>query len=242
MGWLARKQGLAANTIVAAEIVDAEGALRRIGPDEDPELFWAIRGGGGSFAVVTALELRLFPITEVVAGVLFFLLERADEVLATWLEWTETAPDDVTSCGRIMRFPPFPDVPEGVHGKAFSLVEVAFLSDAPATDVALEPLPALGPVMDTVRVMPARELSTLHMDPPGPVPGVGDVVLLGEADAGIVAAIVGSAGAESGAPRRPARPHPLEPPGEAGDGLSATTGTWFEPGSGLYGCQLLRLK
>jgi FAD/FMN-containing dehydrogenase len=198
VSWLARKHGLAANTVLAAEIVDADGRIRRIDSEHDPELFWAIRGGGGSFAIVTALELRLFPVAEVVAGVLFFPIERADEVLSTWLEWTETVPEEVTSCGRIMRFPDFPQVPEPLRGKAFSLVEAVFLTDAATADAALEPLRALGPVMDTVRVMPARELSTLHMDPPGPVPGVGDGILLGEADVGTVAALVESAGADSG--------------------------------------------
>ena len=134
LSWLARKHGLAANTILAAEIVDANGAIRRIDADSDPELFWAIRGGGGSFAIVTAIELRLFPIEEVVAGVLFFPLERASEVLNAWLEWTTEAPEDVTSCGRIMRFPPFPEVPEPLRGKAFALVEAVFAGEPAAAD------------------------------------------------------------------------------------------------------------
>jgi FAD binding domain-containing protein/berberine-like enzyme len=198
LSWLARKHGLAANTILAAEIVDAEGRIRRIDAESDPELFWAIRGGGGSFAIVTALELRLFPIAEVVAGVLFFPIERASEVLNAWLEWTKGVPEEVTSCGRIMRFPPFPEVPEPLRGNAFALVEAVVTDDLDAADDLLAPLRALGPAMDTFRRMPARELSTLHMDPPNPVPGVGDGLLLGSADADTVAAIVASAGADSG--------------------------------------------
>ena len=198
ISWLARKHGLAANTILAAEVVDAGGTIRRVDADNDPELFWALRGGGGAFAVVTALELRLFPIAEVVAGVLFFPLERAGDVLQAWVDWTETVPEDVTSCGRIMRFPPLPEVPEPLRGNAFALVEAVFLDSQEAADELLEPLRALGPVLDTFRVTPARELSRLHMDPPHAVPGVGDGRLLASADASTVAAIVDAAGAESG--------------------------------------------
>ncbi|SQD99580.1 Mitomycin radical oxidase (fragment) [Parafrankia sp. Ea1.12] len=81
LSWLGRSHGLAANSVVAIEVVTADGALRRVDPDHDPDLFWALRGGGGSFGVVTALEFRLYPITQVYAGVLFFPAERAVEVL-----------------------------------------------------------------------------------------------------------------------------------------------------------------
>ena len=98
----------------------AAAALTR---DNDPELFWALRGGGGSFGVVTALEFRLFPIAEVYAGALFFPWERAAEVLHAWREWVETVPDEVTSVGRILQFPPLEAVPlavprQGVRGPA----------------------------------------------------------------------------------------------------------------------------
>jgi FAD/FMN-containing dehydrogenase len=108
--------GLAANAIVAAEIVDADGRIRRVDAANDPDLFWALRGGGGAFAVVTALEIRLFSIAEVYAGTLFFPLERAHGVLDSYFDWAETMPEQVSSCGRIMRFPPFPDVPEPLRG------------------------------------------------------------------------------------------------------------------------------
>jgi FAD/FMN-containing dehydrogenase len=198
LSWLARKHGLSSNAVLAAEIVDADGRIRRIDADNDPELFWAIRGGGGSFAVVTALEIRLFPISEVVAGVLFYPLARAEEVLGAYVEWADTLPDEMQTCGRIMRFPDLPEVPEPVRGQAFTLVEAVYTGDAAAADALLEPLRALGPVVDTVRVIPARELSQLHMDPPAPVPGTGDGIGLGPVDRGAIAALVEAAGADSG--------------------------------------------
>src|SRR4029077_10141834 len=120
----------------------------------DPELFWAIRGGGGSFAIVTALELRLFPITEVYAGTLFFPIERAREVLGAWLEWTKTVPDELMSCGRIMRFPDFPGVPEPLRGNAFALVEAVYLGREADGVELMRPLRELGPVLDTTADIP----------------------------------------------------------------------------------------
>jgi FAD/FMN-containing dehydrogenase len=198
VSWLARKLGLAANSIVSAEIVDADGRIRRIDADNDPELFWAIRGGGGSFAIVTALELQLFPVEEVYAGVLFFPLERAQEVLEAYFEWAEETPDEISSCGRIMRFPPFPEIPEPLRGNAFALVEVVYAGEAAAGEALVAPLRELGPALDTLAVIPARELSKLHMDPPGPVPGSGDGRLVAGIDADAVRAVVEAAGAESG--------------------------------------------
>jgi FAD/FMN-containing dehydrogenase len=198
VSWLARKYGLSANHVLAAEIVDADGIERRIDADNDPELFWAIRGGGGSFAVVTALELRLLPITEVYAGTAFYPLERAEEVLNAWADWTQTVPDEVMSVGRMMRFPDFPDVPEPVRGKSFALVEVVYVGDEKEGAELVRPFRELGPVFDTFAVIPARELSKLHMDPPGPVPGHGDGIGLGEATPEMIAALVASAGADSG--------------------------------------------
>ncbi len=123
VSWLARSHGLSANSVVAIEVVTADGVLRRVDEDHDPELFWALRGGGGSFGVVTALEFRLYPITEVYAGVLFFPLERAAEVLHAWREWVPGVPESVTSVGRVLRFPPLPDLPPFLSGQSYVVVE-----------------------------------------------------------------------------------------------------------------------
>ena len=112
IGWLARRYGMAANSVLAVEVVNADGELIRVDADNEPELFWALRGGGGAFGVVTALEFRLYPITEVHAGVLFFPIERGSEVLRAWRSWIQDVPDEVTSVGRFLQFPPIPDIPE----------------------------------------------------------------------------------------------------------------------------------
>ena len=123
LSWHGRSLGLAANHVTAIELVTADGLHRRVDADHDPDLFWALRGGGGSFAIVTALEFRLFEFTSVQAGVLFFPIERAGEVLHAWREWVQTVPDEVTSVGRMLRFPPLPDLPPFLSGQSFVVVE-----------------------------------------------------------------------------------------------------------------------
>ena len=111
IGWLARRYGLAASSVTAVELVTVDGRLVRADAEHEPDLLWAARGGGGSVGVVTALEMALFPVRELYAGVLFFPIERSSEVLLAWREWTDAVPDEVTSIGRILRFPPFPEIP-----------------------------------------------------------------------------------------------------------------------------------
>jgi FAD/FMN-containing dehydrogenase len=200
ISWLARKHGLAANNITAIELVNADGDLVRADAESRPDLFWALRGGGGSFGVVTALEFNLFPLSEVYGGALFFPLERGTEVLRAWRRWVDAVPDEVTSVGRFMQFPPIPAIPEPLRGNAFVLVEATSLLGQKATDELLQPLRELGPAMDTFKAMPVRELKHLHMDPEHPVAGFGDGMLLAEFDDNAIDALVRVAGAGSGSP------------------------------------------
>lgn len=172
MSWLGRRYGLAANHVTAIEVVTADGRRLRADAEHHTDLFWALRGGGGSFAVVTAIEFRLFPHREVFAGALFFPLERAREVLGTWRRWTETVPDTVTSVGRTLLFPPLPEVPEHLRGGAFTIVEVIALADAADGEHLVAPLRALGPTSDTCALIPVAALQQLHMDPEEPMPYV----------------------------------------------------------------------
>jgi len=125
MGWLARHHGLATNSVLAVELVTADGRLVRADRENEPDLFWAVRGGGGSFGIVTAIEFALYPLTEVYAGWLMWPLERAQEILTAWREWVRTVPDTVTSVGRMLQIPPLPQIPEPLRGRSFVVVEVA---------------------------------------------------------------------------------------------------------------------
>jgi FAD/FMN-containing dehydrogenase len=198
MGWYARKRGLAANHVVAIEVVTPDGQIRWATHEHDAELFWALRGGGGNFGVVTAIEFELFPLETVFAGALFFPIERAGEVMHAWHEFTETAPDEVTSVGRILQFPPVPEVPEPMRGKSFALFEAAFLTDEAEAERLLEPLRALGPAMDTFASVPPAGIAELHMDPRDPVPAESTHAMLDGLDAEAIDRFVAAAGAESG--------------------------------------------
>jgi len=200
VGWYGRKHGLQANRVTAIELVDATATERRVDAEVEPELFWALRGGGGDFGIVTALEFELLPIAEVYAGALFFPLERAGDVLHAWHEWTGTVTEEVTSVARLMSFPPLPVIPEPLRGKRFAIVEaVALLPEAEATE-ALAPLRDLGPAMDTFATQPPAGISDLHMDPPDPAPYAGSGMLLGELPGAAVDALLAAVG--PGSPSR----------------------------------------
>jgi FAD/FMN-containing dehydrogenase len=200
ISWLGRRYGLAANSVTAVELVNAEGELIRADAEQNNDLFWALRGGGGSFGVVTALEFTLYPITKVYAGILFFPLERGAEVLRAWRRWVDTVPDEVTSVGRFLQFPPMPALPDHLRGQSFAIVEAVSLLGKDTTDELLRPLRALGPQMDTLRTMPVQELKHLHMDPEQPVPGAGDGMVLADVSDAAIDVLVQTTGADSHSP------------------------------------------
>ena len=171
--WLARKYGLSCNSVAAIELVTADGRLVRADAENEPDLFWALRGGGGNFGVVTHMEIHLYPLTEVYAGMMFWPWERSAEVLKAWADWTRTAPDEVTTSARLMQIPPLPDIPEFLRGRALIVIDGAYIGDQATASAALQPLRDLGPEMDTFAMIPPVALSRIHMDPEGPTPAIG---------------------------------------------------------------------
>ena len=171
LSWYGRKHGLQANSLTAIELVTADGELRRVDHQNEPELFWALRGGGGNYGVVTALEFELFPLSEVYAGVMFFPAERAREVLHTWKQLLPDMPDEMNVIARVMNFPPIDLVPEIVRGRSLAVIDAAYIGTEADGAKLLEPLRKLGPEMDTFAMYPPAAIAELHMDPPDPVPG-----------------------------------------------------------------------
>lgn len=192
VSWMARSHGLAVNHVTALDVVTADGRLRTVGPDSDPDLFWALRGGGGGFGIVTALEFRLFSITEVYAGTLFFPMDRAHEVLHAWRRWVSTVPESVTSIGRVLRLPALDDLPEPLRGQSFAVIEAALQLGPEDADRVLAPLRALGPLNDTFAVVPVSGLAELHMDPVDPVPCASDGTLVSTLSADALDAVLGA--------------------------------------------------
>lgn len=196
MGWLARSHGLQANSVTAIELVTADGAHVRTDAQHDPELFWALRGGGGNFGIVTALEFRLYPLREVYAGFMLWDWSQAERVLTAYADWAQTAPDHVTTSLRLMQLPPIEALPEFLRGRNVVMIDGAVQGD-PAT---LAPLRALGPEIDTFAMVPAPALARLHQDPEDPMPMTADTALVESLPAEAIAELIALAGPGSGSP------------------------------------------
>jgi FAD/FMN-containing dehydrogenase len=190
ISWLIRKYGLAANSVVAAELVTADGRHVRVDSENEPDLFWAVRGGGGNFGAVTALELALYPHAEIYAGCLFWPIERAAEILHAWRGWIDSVPDECESIGRMLQLPDVEFLPDHLRGRSFVLVEPAFLGSESDGAALVQPLRDLGPELDTVALMPTGDLSLVNMDPDFPLPYAGDGTLLDDFPAAAVDALV----------------------------------------------------
>jgi hypothetical protein len=193
LGWLARSRGLAADSVTAVELVTAAGDVVRADAEHEPDLFWAVRGGGGSFGIVTAIEIELLETPALYAGALFWPVERAGEVLRTWRDWVATVPEEVTSLGRILHVPPLPDIPGPLRGRSFAVVEAVMTCSEAAGAALLRPLRELGPAMDTFAAADPGALPHLHMDPRTPVPAMGDGMLLDDVPDEAIEAVVAGA-------------------------------------------------
>jgi len=170
IGWLSRKFGMQTNAVTALEIVTADGSLVRADAEHHPNLFWALRGGGGNFGVVTAIEFDVQPLDELYAGAMFFGVERSAEVLRTWSDLLPSLPDELMSWASVIHFPPIPDVPAFARARSFAIVMAAYVgTEADGRDL-LWPLRDLGPVRDTFAMVPPIVLADLAMDPLDPLP------------------------------------------------------------------------
>jgi FAD/FMN-containing dehydrogenase len=155
-GWLSRKLGLTVDNLVSADVVLAKGELVRASASENADLFWAIRGGGGNFGVVTSFELQLHPVgPEVLAGLIVHPFANARQVLQRYRSAVASAPDDLT-CWVVMRkAPPLPFLPSEVHGKEVLVLALCYVGRPEGVQAALAPLRAIGtPIAEAVGPMP----------------------------------------------------------------------------------------
>ena len=197
LSFYAREHGFATNHVKRFELVTGDGEIRTAGPDENPELFWGLRGGGGLFGVVTGIEIGTLPFGEVFAGASFWPAADGPAILDSWRSWAGQAPDSVTSTFRILRLPPIDEVPEPIRGIPVACVDgVALDPDAGAELAAL--LETHGPpLLGGWGNQPSAGVSRLHGDPEDPLPAEGDSIILEDITDDTAAAFFDAAGSES---------------------------------------------
>ena len=147
-GWVRRRHGLSSDHVVEAQVVCADGQVRTASQDSNPDLYWAIRGGGGNFGIVTSFTFSLEPLGPIVAfAATFYPLEEAAEVMRGWRDFADLAPNEVTSVCVTITFPANPEMPEAVHDRPCIIVGAVYAGDLEEGLHALEPLRRLGTVL-----------------------------------------------------------------------------------------------
>jgi FAD binding domain len=170
LGLLGRAHGYAADWARRLEVVTADGRELAVTQEQHPELFWALRGGGGNLAAVTAMEVDLIPVPVLYGGGLFFSGDRAPDVLEAFRRAITTAPPELTLSLAFVAFPDLPVVPPPLRGEFCGHVRVAYLGERGAGEPLIAPLRAAAPFLDTVGVLPLTEMGAIHGDPVGPMP------------------------------------------------------------------------
>jgi FAD/FMN-containing dehydrogenase len=237
LGWYGRALGLAANHVTAAEMVIGDGTIVRTDAEHDPELLWALRGGGGSFGVVTALEFSLFEIATAYAGMMIFDISRAEQVLRRWAGWSVEAPEQVTTSFRVLHLPALPELPPFLSGRSVVVVDGAVLAPDDRADRILADLRALQPEMDTFLRMPAPALTRLHMDPEGSGSGSSGSAMLATLPEAAIDAFLAAVGDRSATSLMVGELRQLggalARPGMAGGAVSHLDGQFLAFGTGM---------
>ncbi|WP_328331242.1 FAD-binding oxidoreductase [Kribbella sp. NBC_00382] len=197
LGLMARRYGYAADHVRRIEVVTPDGELRNA--EDDPDLFWALRGGGGNFAVVTAMEIDLFPVPTLYGGSLYYDLAATPNVLTAWREWTQTVPDSVTSAVAVLPLPDIKQIPAELRGKYIAQIQLSIIPetlDSPGLVSSLRDV--LGePLVDTVGELPFTESGKIFDEPGRPDAFSSRNVLLSELDPEALATIPKLAGPEA---------------------------------------------
>jgi FAD/FMN-containing dehydrogenase len=188
VGYLSRKFGLTIDNLLAADVVTADGRALRVDAENHPDLFWAIRGGGGNFGVVTRLQLRLHPVDQVVGGMM--LLPATAETVAGFIAAAEAAPDELSTIANVMPCPPMPFVPAELHGRLVVIGLLCFAGPPDDGAAALAPFRALAePHADMVRPIGYPEMFP-PIDPDYHPTAVSRTMMMDAVDAGLAATIV----------------------------------------------------
>jgi FAD/FMN-containing dehydrogenase len=174
VGWLARRYGLAADSVHWIDIVTADGVLRRVDERENHELFWGMRGGGGNFGVVVAMGFRLYPVASLYGSNLVYPGDLAETALRFYRDWVTTVPDELTSSIAVLKFPDVSQMPQGLRGQVQVILRAAYIGEEADGEALIRPwLEWKTPLQNTFRQMPFKEVGTISNDPVQPTAGYG---------------------------------------------------------------------
>ncbi|HEY6731451.1 MAG TPA: FAD-dependent oxidoreductase [Solirubrobacterales bacterium] len=201
LSWFGRKYGFACNRVRALELITADGEARTVDADNEPDLFWALRGGGGDYAIVVALHLDLVPIKDAYAGAFLWPAAVGANALRIYRDWAAGVGENVTSVVRFLTPPDVPDVPEPLRGTPLLTIDGACIGSREEGEATFAPLLEIGePMMSTFDQVPPAALCRIHMDPEQPVPGLGHHTVLRELPDEAIDVFVSLAGPDSGTP------------------------------------------
>jgi FAD/FMN-containing dehydrogenase len=162
LGWLMRKRGLTCDNLISADVVTADGRLLTASAEEHPDLFWALRGGGGNFGVVTSMEFRLHPVgPEVYAGMIIFTADRATEMLRRFRDWAPDTPEELGLAVALTTAPAAPFVPEELQGEPVVGLAACYAGTAEEGERALAPMRELQPAVDLIGPMPYTAVQSM---------------------------------------------------------------------------------
>lgn len=179
VSWFSRAHGFTANSVVSLDVVDPSGELVHITRASDPDLFWALRGGGGDFGIVVRLELALFDAPEMYGGQLLWPVEHAPAVLKAFRDLALVAPRQLTMWAHVLHFPPIPDVPEPLRGRSFVNVAATYLGSAQMAEILLWSLRDAAPVeIDLMQAITPSGLDAVAAEPTEPMPAIEHSLLL----------------------------------------------------------------
>ena len=195
---LGRSHGYAADHVRSLDVVTADGELRHVDAESEPDLFWALRGGKGNFGVVTALEFDLFPVPRLYGGGIYFPGERMADVLRAWTAWHPGTPETMISSFAVLRLRDLPQLPESLYGEFVVHLRIAYNGTAADGERMLAPLRAVAPaLLDTVADMPYTKVASIHNEPTEPVPYYERSIMLRELPAEALDKLVELAGPDS---------------------------------------------
>jgi FAD/FMN-containing dehydrogenase len=198
MGSLGREYGFGADQVRSVELVTADGRIRQVDADSDPDLFWAVRGGKANFGVITSLEIGLVPVTSIYGGAVFFAAASAPDVLHSFRAWAPTLPDRSSTSVALLNFPPREELPEPLRGAYVVMLRFAHNgSDVEGAELLAPMLEAGEVLLSGVGAMPYTNADAIHQDPTDPLPVWEKGALLRELSSEAVDALLAAAGPDT---------------------------------------------